>query len=108
MTWDANPGAPQYIRGMLKESMPSKHFSVKFSCAVLVEIRDSLLRHFKPQSVEIAERFTFFKRTQQSNESVTEYMATLRKMAKECNFGGYLDTALRDQLVCGMKDVSVM
>ncbi|XP_043193621.1 uncharacterized protein LOC122390078 isoform X8 [Amphibalanus amphitrite] len=78
---------------------------VGLSDASLAEIRDSLLRHFKPQSVEIAERFKFFKRTQQSNESVSEYIATLRKMAKECNFGDYLNTALRDQLVCGMKDV---
>ena len=54
--------------------------------------------------MEIAERFKFFKRIQQANESVAEYIATLRKMAKDCNFGDYLDTAMRNQLVCGMKD----
>ena len=30
-------------------------------------------------------------------------MAELRKLAKTCNFGN-LDTTLRDQLVCGLKD----
>ena len=72
--------------------------------ASLSDIRTKLLEHFKPQNVEIAERFKFFKRMQQADESVSEYIATLKKMAKECNFGDYLDTALRDQLVCGMKD----
>ena len=72
--------------------------------ASLADIRGKLLLHFKPQNVEIAERFKFFKRMQQANESVAEYIATLKKMAKECNFADYLETALRDQLVCGMKD----
>ena len=31
-------------------------------------------------------------------------MAELRKLAKTCNFRDYLDTALRDQLVCGLRD----
>ena len=72
--------------------------------ASLNDIREKLTKHFKPENVEIAERFKFFKRVQQANESVAEYIATLRKMAKDCNLGDYLDTAMRDQLVCGMKD----
>ena len=31
-------------------------------------------------------------------------MAEVRKLTKTCNFGSYLDTALCDQLVCGLKD----
>ena len=79
-------------------------YPVVLSDAALDDIRSKLLVHFKHQTVEIAERFKFFKRMQQVNESVADYIATLRKMAKDCNFGDYLDTALRDQLVCGMKD----
>ena len=31
-------------------------------------------------------------------------MAELRGLAKTCNFGDYLDTAIRDQFVCGLQD----
>ena len=32
-------------------------------------------------------------------------MAELRRLAKTCNFGDYLDTAIRDQFVCGLGDL---
>ena len=67
-------------------------------------IVEKLAEHYRPDTVEIAERLKFFKRQQNDEEGVTEYMAELRKLAKTCNFGSYLDTALRDQLVCGLKD----
>ena len=35
---------------------------------------------------------------------MADYVAELRRLGKTCNFGDYLDTALRDQLVCGLKD----
>ena len=41
---------------------------------------------------------------QQADESITEYCAALRKHASTCQFGTFLDEALRDRLVCGMKD----
>ena len=62
-----------------------------------------LAEHYRPDTVEIAERFKFFKRQQNDEEGVTEYMAELRKLAKTYNFGSYLDTALRDQLICGLE-----
>ena len=34
-------------------------------------------------------------------------MSELRLLAKTCNFGNYLDTALRDQFVCGLKDLQI-
>ena len=60
-----------------------------------------------PETVEIAERFRFFKRQQRVDEQVTEYMAVLRSLAKTCNFGNYLDTALRDQFVCGLREQKI-
>jgi len=61
-------------------------------------------QHYKKNTVEIAERFKFFKRVQCDNEEAAEYVAELWKLGKTCNFGDYLDTALRDQLVCGLRD----
>lgn len=34
-------------------------------------------------------------------------MAGLRQAAQNCNFGTYLDTALRSQLVCGLRDTEI-
>ena len=69
------------------------------------DIKNALKAHFSPAKIEIAERYKFFQRKQSSSESVAEYVASLRKLAVHCNFGSYLDTALRDQLVCGLHDI---
>ena len=50
----------------------------------------------------IAERFRFYQRLQREGESIANYMAELRRLSKHCDFGDYLDTALRNQLVCGL------
>ena len=65
---------------------------------------EHLLGHYWPQTIEIAERFKFFKRVQLKDESIAKFMAELRRLAKTCNFGDYLDIAIRDQFVCGLKN----
>ena len=57
--------------------------------------------HFEPKPLIIAQRFHFHRRDQAPGESVAEYLAELRCLASKCNFGAYLDEALRDRLVCG-------
>ena len=70
----------------------------------LNEIMDQLIGHYRPKTIEITERFKFFKRTQRDNERIAYFDAELRRLAKTCNFGNYLDTAIHDQFVCGLKD----
>ena len=70
----------------------------------LPQIMELMQEHYKKDTIEIAERFKFFKRVQLDQETLANYLAELRKLAKHCNFGNYLDTALRDQLVCGLRD----
>ena len=65
---------------------------------------EHFIGHYKPQTIEIAERFKFFKRHQLGGESTTDFMTELRRLAKTCNFGDYLETAIRDQFVCGLRD----
>ena len=48
----------------------------------------------------IAERFQFYKRSQQSGESIVEFVADFTELA----FRAFLDQALRDRLVCGLKN----
>ncbi|KAJ7335354.1 hypothetical protein JRQ81_013295 [Phrynocephalus forsythii] len=61
-------------------------------------IKDKLREHFVPRPSETA----FYKRNQQPEESVTDYVIALRQAARHCNFTD-LEEALRDRLVCGLK-----
>ena len=68
-------------------------------------IMQHLTQHFRPTTIEIAERFKFFKHQQNKQESAMDYMSELHGLAKTCNFAAYLKTALCNQLVCGLGDV---
>jgi len=70
----------------------------------LDDIVATMKQYYKKNTVEINERFKIFKRVQYVNEEVADYMAKLRKLGKICNFGDYLDTALCNQLVCGLRN----
>ena len=59
--------------------------------------------HLSPKPLVIAERFRFHKRNQREGETVTQYIAELRKLAEFCKFGANLNDSLRDRLVCGLK-----
>ena len=67
---------------------------------VIIEV---LKKHYEPKPLIIAERFNFNKRQQGSTESVVDYVAELRRLSVNCNFGTFLDDALRDRFVCGLK-----
>ena len=43
-----------------------------------------------PKPLVIAERFRFHKRDQKEGESITVYVAELRKLTEHCKFGGTL------------------
>ena len=67
------------------------------------QICERLEKHFSPKSVKIAERFRFHNRRQQSGETMAEYLAELWKLAIHCEFGDFLEDALCDRFVCGLK-----
>ncbi len=70
------------------------------------QIVDILNEHLNPKPLVIAERFRFHKRNQAKGESVSEYIAELRRLSEHCQFGAGLADALRDRLVCGMHNES--
>ena len=65
-----------------------------------------LKKHYQPALSVIAELFQFHKRTQKEGESVAEYVAELKRLSTHCQFEAYLDDALRDCLVCGLRKES--
>lgn len=57
-----------------------------------------------PATVEIAERFRFHHVKQKPEESEANFLATLRNLAKDCAFGTFLESALRNGFVIGFQD----
>jgi len=53
--------------------------------------------------VVIAERFNFYRRNQEPGESIATYVAELRRLTTDCTFDAYLNDALRDKFVCGLR-----
>ena len=68
-----------------------KVFSLQLLCPMLEE-------HFQPKPNVIAQCFTFYQRNQKPTESIAEYLAALRKLAIDCNFGAkeVLEATLED------------
>ena len=65
----------------------------------------ALLRaHYKKKQSVVVHRFHFNTRTRQESESIADYIAALRELAMNCNFGApeRLEEMLRDRLVCGV------
>lgn len=63
-----------------------------------------LKNQFNPQPSEIVQRYKFDSRTRKPEESVTEYVAELRRLAQNCIYGAMLEEMLRDRIVCGIND----
>ena len=77
------------------------------STKTLDGLKTLLRQHFEPKPIIVAERFYFHKRSQGPTESIADYVAELRRLAKTCQFGTFLEEALRDQLVCGVRSLTI-
>lgn len=67
------------------------------------ELCDTLAEVFDPKPLEIVESYKFHLSRQANYQSVDEFLIELKKIAANCNFDTYLDRALRDQFVFGLK-----
>ena len=67
------------------------------------QICEVLLRHYEPKPLVISERFNFNRRQQGANERISDYVAELRRLSAHCEFEAFLDDALRDRFVCGLR-----
>lgn len=71
------------------------------------EMKEVLSKHYQPRRSVVAERYAFHKRVQQSEESVEDFIVELKRLALTCNFGTFLNDALRDQLVGGIRKEAI-
>ncbi|UYV63245.1 hypothetical protein LAZ67_2003535 [Cordylochernes scorpioides] len=59
---------------------------------------DILKRHFSPKRSIVVERFIFFKRMQLKEESISDYLVEIKRLASSCNFGNFLEDSLRHKM----------
>ena len=71
------------------------------------ELKEVLIGHYSPKPILIAERFKFHRRNQLESESVAQFVVELKRLALKCEFGAFLEEALRDRLVCGLKNIHI-
>ena len=93
------PSTYSVLRNLMTPDVPSSK--------TYDELKGTLSAHFKPKTLVIAERFRFYKRNQHENESISDYIVELKKLASTCDFDDFLSTALRDRLVCGLRSESI-
>ena len=66
-------------------------------------LTDLLEKQYKAKPLVIAERFYFGQRNQKEGESIAEYVAELRRLSANCDYGDFLTQAIRDRLVAGIR-----
>ena len=86
----------QLIRDLLAPTAPTdKTFD---------ELVSLVKEHQQPTPSFIVQRYMFSSRVQQPGETISVYLAQVRKMAQHFRYGETLEDMLRDRLVCGCGD----
>ncbi|XP_055714389.1 uncharacterized protein LOC129808626 isoform X2 [Phlebotomus papatasi] len=68
------------------------------------EIKEVLMAKFVHKKSQIGERFKFHQRFQEEGESISDFATDLQYLAQSCSYGNFLDEALRDRFVCGLRN----
>ena len=68
------------------------------------DLIEHLRNHYCPAPTPVMSRWKFNRRSQLPEESVAQFVAALRKIAENCNFGVTLNDMLRDRLQQGVRN----
>ena len=68
------------------------------------DLNKILIDHLLPKQIVIAERYKFHQRVQGEDEKVADFVAEPRRLSVHWEFDAFLNEALRDKLVCGLRD----
>ena len=63
--------------------------------------------HYDPAPSSIVQQYKFYKRVRTEGESIANFVAALREIAKYCDYGDTLNIMLRDRLVCGVNHQAI-
>ncbi|XP_037564991.1 uncharacterized protein LOC119444705 [Dermacentor silvarum] len=67
------------------------------------EVTVLLKKHYRPSCSVLAERFKYNRRAQEEQESIEDFIVSLNHLTRKCDFGLFLQGALRDRLVAGIR-----
>ena len=90
------PRTYKLIRSLLSPKEPK---DVSFA-----DIVKQMTDHYQPKPSTIVQRFKFHSRSRKPGESVATYIAELKRLSEDCEFGDFLQEMLRDRVVCGIND----
>lgn len=71
------------------------------------ELNELVKNHLRPKPIIIAERFKYHLQRQKEGETVGDFLAELKKLSEPCEFGAFLNEALRDRFVCGLRATAI-
>lgn len=71
------------------------------------ELKATLVNYYSPKRLFVVERFKFYSAKQEENEDVKSFVARLKSLILHCDFKEFLQQALRDQLVCGLRSEGI-
>lgn len=95
----AGPNVYQTLKNLVAPNKPND--------MTYQEVITMLSKHYSPPVSEIHERYVFNKCNQSVDQTIAEYIVELRKLASTCNFKQFLDEALRDRFVCGIRSENI-
>jgi len=87
------------LRSLISPELPSTKS--------LDELNKLMKDHMEPKELLIAERYRFHKRDQKPNESIAIIVSELKQLTEFCEFGNFLNDALRDRFVCGLSSTTI-
>ncbi|XP_055716587.1 uncharacterized protein LOC129810266 isoform X2 [Phlebotomus papatasi] len=68
------------------------------------QIMEMLQQHYKPTRNIHAERYKFNTRQQMEGETLQDYIVELKSLSRTCNFRTFLEEALTDRLISGIRN----
>ncbi|XP_065283474.1 uncharacterized protein [Dermacentor albipictus] len=90
------PEAYEVLRSLVVPAAPAEKS--------YAEVKHLLKEHYSPRSSVIAERCKFNRRVQQEGESVEGFIVEPKHLVRKCDYGDFLQDALRDRLVAGIRN----
>lgn len=88
------PGTYNVLKNLLSPAKPaSKTFK---------ELTDALMGYYVIKKSAVAGRYEFYNCKQKQGQTINEFMVEIKRKASFCDFGAFLNEALRDRLVCGI------
>ncbi|XP_043266601.1 uncharacterized protein K02A2.6-like [Venturia canescens] len=80
---------------------------VKPATKTFAELTTLIKNHLQPKPSIITERYKFKECKQKNGEDIKTYLANLKKLSANCEFGQNLNSHLRDQFVWGLRTDSI-